>query len=191
MKTHYALFSLVLAGLLALPVNLSARGKGHENAASRSEGNRSGSKAGKRQRGRRLGLRGAISKEIMDHLYPVGLVRRYAKDLNLTDNQTKKLRNIVTKVHSEVENLKWDVDRESQKLGDMVSRGASVNQVLKQMDVVFRFENSIKKKHLGLLIAIRDILTAEQKKFLDAVKESSRGKGEGPVGYRYRQRHRG
>jgi hypothetical protein len=39
------------------------------------------------------------------------------------------------------------------------------------MDKLFSVENAIKKKHLGLMISVRDILNKSQREFLDKVKE--------------------
>ena len=53
----------------------------------------------------------------------------------------------------------------------LVEKGATKDDIYTQMDQVFKYENKIKKKHLGLMIVIRDILTKKQKKYLDDIKE--------------------
>lgn len=167
-----AIAVLVLAGIFVTTNGAEAAEKRNDPPPGLENQQKPGPGRGKHGGGGRLGLRGAISKEIMEHLYPIGLVRRHAADIKLTEAQITKLRNVVTKVHSEVEGLKWDVERESQKLGDLVKAGASLKKISKQMDIVFNYENMIKKKHLSLLITVRDILTAEQKKILDEVKNN-------------------
>jgi len=117
-----------------------------------------------------LKLKGAAKRELMEHLYPVELVRAYADEIELSQKQIEKLRKVVNDVQAELEKLKWDVARETQKLMKLVARGASKEEIYGQLDQVFRYENKIKKKQLGLMIVIRDILTKKQREQLDKVK---------------------
>jgi hypothetical protein len=109
--------------------------------------------------------------EMMRHLYPVHLVRHHTDELALSDEQYRKLRDVVTRVKGEVEQLKWDLEREAKKLLQLVESGAKREAIYAQMDRVFRFENQIKKKHLGLMISIRDMLNKQQRARLDKIKE--------------------
>jgi Spy/CpxP family protein refolding chaperone len=120
--------------------------------------------------GSALKLKGAARRELMDHLYPVELVRAYAEEIELTPKQIEKLRKVVSDVQTELEQLKWDVTRETQKLMRLIAKGGSKDQVYAQLDQVFKYENKIKKKQLGLMIVIRDILTKKQREQLDKVK---------------------
>jgi Spy/CpxP family protein refolding chaperone len=125
------------------------------------------------------GIRG----EMMKHLYPVELVRRHADEIELSESQYEKLRSTVVKVKGEVEKISWDMDREAQKLVDLVAKGAKSEEIYAQMDRVFEYENKIKKLHLGLLLSVRDILTDKQRKQLDQIRQQRRG-GEGAPGAR-------
>ena len=120
--------------------------------------------------GKEMGLRQGTRIELYRYLYPVRLVRRHASDLKLTDKQIDKLQKVVSRAQGEIERLKWDVERASQKLVDTVRKGGTKEQVYKQLDQVFKHENKIKKKHLGLMIAVRDILTVQQREYLDTIK---------------------
>jgi Spy/CpxP family protein refolding chaperone len=119
-----------------------------------------------------MGLRQGTRLELFRYLYPVQLIRKHSADLQLTDKQIEKLQNVVGDIRNEIERLKWDVERESQKLIGLVKKNATKEQVYKQMDRVFKFENKIKKKHLGLMIVVKDILTPKQREQLDAIKKS-------------------
>jgi ACT domain-containing protein len=119
--------------------------------------------------------------EMMRYLYPVHLVRHHADELGLSNAQYRKLRDVVTRVKGEVEQLNWDLDREARKLLKLLAAGASREQIYAQMDRVFQFENQIKKKHLGLMISVRDILNRKQRQQLDKIKEEQ-GFGEGRPG---------
>ncbi len=172
MKTHRLIIVIALLGALAASTPASARRNGR------------GAGYGKGKHGQRDGLRGSVRHDLMRYLYPIGLIRHYASDIKLTETQTKKLRKVVTEVNAEIETLKWDVEREAQKLLDLVKNQASKDAVYAQMDLVFKYENKIKKKHLGLMIVARDILNKKQRKFLDEVKDEfmkRRGHG-GPPG---------
>lgn len=117
-----------------------------------------------------LKMKAAARRELMEYLYPVELVRAYADEIKLTPTQIEKLRTVVNDVQAELEKLKWDVARETQELMKLVAKGATKEQVYDQLDQVFKYENKIKKKQLGLMIVIRDILTAKQREQLDQVK---------------------
>jgi len=132
---------------------------------------------------------GGMQHVILKHLYPLEMVRRHADEIELTEEQMEKLRDVVTSVNAEVEQLKWDLAKSSRKLVKLVERGATKEQVYAQMDVIFKFENKIKKKHLGLMIVVRDILTKQQRSKLDDIKEEvmsgerrGRGMGQGRAG---------
>ncbi|MCP4673950.1 MAG: hypothetical protein GY854_00205 [Deltaproteobacteria bacterium] len=174
MKTHRIIIVIALLGALvaSTPALAQRRGRGAGN--------------GKGRLGQRDGLRGSVRHDLMKYLYPIGLIRHYASDIKLTEEQTKKLRKVVTDVNAEIESLKWDVEREGQKLLDLVKSEASKDAIYAQMDLVFKFENKIKKKHLGLMIVARDILNKKQQKFLDEVKDEfmkRRGRGGPPPGH--------
>lgn len=116
-----------------------------------------------------------IRREIMKHLYPVELVRHHADEIKLSDSQYEKLRSTVIKVKGEVEQISWDMEREARKLVALIEKGAKIKEIHAQMDRVFEHENRIKKLHLGLLLSIRDLLTAKQRKQLDQIKQERRG----------------
>jgi Spy/CpxP family protein refolding chaperone len=111
------------------------------------------------------------------------MVREHAEELQLTDGQVDRLRKATSDVRNEVDQLEWDVSRESRKLAKLLREGATKEQVYAQMDVVFTYENKIKKKMLGMLIVVRDVLTKQQREQLDALKadwrENHPGRGMG------------
>ncbi|MDD5309075.1 MAG: Spy/CpxP family protein refolding chaperone [Deltaproteobacteria bacterium] len=123
------------------------------------------------------GMRDEARQEIMEQLYPIGLVKAHKDELKLTDEQVDKLRKLVRDARAEVGQLMLDVQKESEKLVDLLRAGASKEQVYAQLDRIFPIENKIKKKHLGLLICVRDVLTTEQRKALDMFKRSDADRG--------------
>lgn len=182
MKANRISIIIILLGGLVLATPALAQKKGR--------GGRGG-KLGKGP-GAGMGMRGSVKHDLMRYLYPIGLIRHYSSDLELTEEQTAKLRKVVTDVNHEVENLKWDVEKEAQKLTDLVKNEASKDEIYAQMDVIFKYENKIKKKHVGLMVVARDILTKKQRKMLDKVKEEHMERGDWGHGRRRGgRRHRG
>jgi Spy/CpxP family protein refolding chaperone len=172
MKGKFILLVFILIGALA--VSAPVLGQEYDEAGDRIGKQKNRGKhqrAGKGMRGEGMGMRQAVRLELFQYLYPVRLIRRHSADLELTDKQVEKLQKVVGAVQGEIGKLKWDVDREAQKLLDLVREGGTKEKVYKQMDRVFKYENKIKKKHLGLMIVVKDILTPEQRAYLDEVKK--------------------
>lgn len=183
MKRHIAFLGCCMALLLELgPGAAHAKGKGQaKNAAVVSDSDTG--PARDRDRGRRDGKRlGSVKRDIVESLYPVELIRHFASEIRLTEAQIEQIRKVSMDVGNEVEQLKWDVEREASELVDLVQAGGTKEQVYAQMDEVFKYENKIKKKQLGLLIVIRDLLTQEQREHLDDVKRREPGPPGGPRG---------
>jgi Spy/CpxP family protein refolding chaperone len=159
MKKQQIIFIAMLVGALAASVPAAARRGGGQGKG----------KMGMKQKGHGMG-HGKMRHELMEYLYPVELIRHFATELKLTDDQIKKIRKVSIDVSAEVENLKWDIEHEAKVLLDIVKDGGSKEKVYAQMDNVFKYENKIKKKHVGLMIVLRDILTKNQRNYLDGVK---------------------
>ena len=122
----------------------------------------------------RRGMHDKLQRKLLKSLYPVRLVRRYAEEIKLTDAQMQKIRKIVTDVRAEVDQLQWDLEDATRKLIQLVDSNGTKEQIYTQMDRIFKYENKIKKKHMGLMIVVRDILTADQKAALDKIKQENR-----------------
>jgi Spy/CpxP family protein refolding chaperone len=135
---------------------------------------------------------GRLHRELAEVLYPVGLVRRYSHEIKLTQEQMKRLRELVTTTSAKVEAIKWDLESESGKLTDMVRAGEGKPKVEQQLGKVLSLENTLKTKHLSLLLDVRDALTQAQRQQLDKVKAeffaSHPGKGRRNMGPGYGRR---
>jgi Spy/CpxP family protein refolding chaperone len=173
MNGKITLLVFVLIGALAVSAPVMAGEHGADNTRMEKQKNRGKHrKTGTGMRGDGMGLRQATRLELFRYLYPVRLIRRHSTDLKLTDKQIKKLQKVVSEVQGEIEQLKWDVEREAQKMVEVVRNGGTKEQVYKQLDRVFKYENKIKKKHLGLLIVVKDLLTPKQRDYLDKIKKT-------------------
>jgi len=204
MLSRRLVFAIALGALFAAtPALAQGKGKGKGKgapdgqrpaAAQQDQGGPGGGGPGMRQhRGRGQGR--GFRDEVMESLYPVELVREHAGEIGLTDEQIEKLRKLVSDVRNEIDQLQWDLEREHRKLVELVKKGASKEEIYAQLEVTFGYENKIKKKHLGLLVVVRDVLNAKQRAQLDQIKAEreqeqerwrdarpDRGPGMGPGG---------
>jgi hypothetical protein len=135
-------------------------------------------------------MRHSVKREIMKHLYPVEMVRHHATEIGLTAKQIDRIHKVVSSVGAEIDRMKWDVEPQTRKLTELVKNGASKEQIYKQLDVILKYENKIKKKSLGLLIVIRDVLTPAQREQLDGIKTAKKA-DRGPGASRKSGRHHG
>jgi Spy/CpxP family protein refolding chaperone len=155
---------------VAMPAMGQGKGKGHGGPAKAQPGVRGPGMGGPGMGPDDGGGEDRMRRELMESLYSVELIRAYMTEIKLTDEQVEKLRKIVSDVRNEVEQLEWDLQREGGKLVELVRKGATKEEIYAQMDVIFGHENKIKKKHLGLLIVVRDVLSAKQRGQLDKIK---------------------
>lgn len=97
--------------------------------------------------------------------------------INLTAQQS----NSITEIHrvnaGEFTALTWDLDAANAKLKAILEETRpDPAAVQKQMDVVLRLENTLKKKQLSALVAIKNELTAKQQEELQILKDSGSSK---------------
>jgi Spy/CpxP family protein refolding chaperone len=174
MKGKITLLIFILIGALAVSAPIMAQEYNGDNTRMEKQRKRGKhQKMGKGMGGGGMGMRQGTRLELFRYLYPVKLIRRHSADLKLTDKQVQRLQKVVGDVQGEIEKLKWDVERESQKLIAIIKKGGTKEQVYKQLDRVFKYENKIKKKHLGLMVVVKDLLTPKQREYLDKVKETN------------------
>ena len=176
MRKHVVIAIALGALLVAAPALAQGKGKGHGGPDRAKPGMAGPGMGGPGMGGPAMGQRHGRGQgrgmhvELMESLYPVELIRENATEINLTDAQIEKLRKIVSDVRNEIEQLEWDLERENRKLVELVKKNATKEEIYAQLDVMFGHENKIKKKHLGLLIVVRDVLNAKQRGQLDKIK---------------------
>jgi len=156
--------------VVAMPAMGQGKGKGHGGPDNAQPGMAGPGMGGPGMGPNNGGGEDRMRRELMESLYSVELIRAYMTEIKLTEEQVEKLRKIVSDVRNEVDRLEWDLQREGGKLVELVKKGATKEEIYAQMDVIFGHENKIKKKHLGLLIVVRDVLNAKQRTQLDKIK---------------------
>jgi Spy/CpxP family protein refolding chaperone len=100
---------------------------------------------------------------VMGRLFPPSLIMRNQSDIDLTDQQADRIKASMREFQGQVVDVQWDLQTHQSRLDqlleadqiDAAAADAAIDQVLAS-------ENALKKAHLGMLIAIRNALTAEQ-----------------------------
>lgn len=103
------------------------------------------------------------------NLYSADKVMEMREELDLTDAQVANIKKAYSKNAGEFSTIKWDLDEASVKLKNLINV-PKIDQaaVQKQMDVVLKLENQLKKMQLDNLVAIKNELTEEQQKKLQS-----------------------
>ncbi|MFQ6046621.1 MAG: Spy/CpxP family protein refolding chaperone [Gemmatimonadales bacterium] len=101
------------------------------------------------------------------HLFPPELVMQHQLRLGLTEEQRTAITAAIKELQGEVVDLEWRLQEENQRLADLLA-GASVDRAaaLAQVERLLEVERQIKTAHLGLLITIKNTLSAEQQAVL-------------------------
>jgi len=109
----------------------------------------------------------------MDKLVLPRMIMRYQVEIGLTDAQRDAIGKIMSDTQSKVVEVQWQVQSESQKLGQLlepqpIDEAAALSQANKLMDL----EKETKRSQLAMLIKVRNELTAEQYAKLLALRPS-------------------
>lgn len=101
------------------------------------------------------------------NLYSADRVMGMREELGLTDAQVANIKKSYSKSAGEFSTLKWDLDEATVKLKNLLDL-SKIDQVAvqKQMDIVLKLENQLKKMQLDNLVAIKNELTEEQQEIL-------------------------
>lgn len=102
-----------------------------------------------------------------EHLFPPELVMQHQVRLGLTREQRTTITDAIKELQAAVVDLQWRMQEETQRLEELLA-GSSVDAAaaLTQVDRVLEVERAVKRTHLGMLIRIKNTLTAEQQAML-------------------------
>ena len=105
------------------------------------------------------------------NLYSANLVFQNSFAISLSDQQLEKITKIHSQSSKEFFTGKLDLDEASAKLKKMLSATKpNPEAVIRQLDIVLNLENSLKKKKLSTLVAIKNELSETQQKELSELK---------------------
>ncbi len=106
------------------------------------------------------------------NLFPPELVMQHQQQIGLTEGQRAAIKKEVEGAQSKFLDLQWQMQAESEKLvGLLQARPVDEARALAQADSVMSLERTIKKTHLGVLIRIKNALTAEQQEELKKIRQ--------------------
>jgi Spy/CpxP family protein refolding chaperone len=119
------------------------------------------------------GGRGFGPPRFLARLFPPSLVMRSQEQLKLTDAQRDAIKTAMVETERELVEVRWTLEAESEKL-DQVLQREQVDEAaaLAQMDRVLAAEDGMKRRHLALLVRIRNLLTPDQRAQLKTLQAS-------------------
>ena len=115
---------------------------------------------------------GPTATELIErNFFEPELIMRNQKAIGLTGEQQKSIREEVIKTMPRFTELRWQQSAETEALIALFNQDRpDEKQVLAQLEKLLGIENEIKRLHAGLLVRIRNELTAEQQAQLRAIK---------------------
>ena len=119
-----------------------------------------------------------------EQMFPPELVMHNQRALGLTEDQQKAIREAVKSAQAKFTDLQWQQAEAAESLQALVKQErVEEGPTLAQLDKLLGFENQIKRAQLGLMLRIKNTLTAEQQQKLRELKRNLRpGRAGGPRG---------
>lgn len=97
------------------------------------------------------------------HLFPPELIMRHQRDIALSAEQRTAITRAIQEFQNKTVDLQWRMQDQTQRLAELLNRPAVEQAVaLQQLDEVLNVEREVKRAHIGLLVQIKNALTAEQ-----------------------------
>lgn len=111
---------------------------------------------------------------VESRLYPPELIMEHQSELGITDEQKKTLLAETQKGQSDMVRLQWELQGEKEKLVTLLTPDhvdeARVQAAAAQ---VMDRESKVKASHLGMLVRVKNVLTAEQQKKLRDIRANA------------------
>ncbi len=100
---------------------------------------------------------------IAQNFFPPELVMQHQKAINLSADQQQAIRAEMGKVMTQFTDLQWQQSAEQETMTSLLKQPTvDEKQTLAELDKLLSIENEIKRLHLGSMIRIKNILTADQ-----------------------------
>jgi len=96
-------------------------------------------------------------------LFPPELVMQQQQAIGLKPEQRTAITRVIKEFQGKILDLQWQMQEETERFGELLDKPL-VDQAaaLAQIDKVLAVEREVKRAHIGLLIQIKNQLTAEQ-----------------------------
>ena len=105
--------------------------------------------------------------EIARTLYAPELVMRHAQTIGLTGEQRSAITAAIQDLQTTAVELQWQMAERSRALIELLSQSTvDESAALAQIDLLLETEQEIKRRHLAMLIRIKNLLNPEQQERL-------------------------
>jgi Spy/CpxP family protein refolding chaperone len=100
---------------------------------------------------------------LMRFLFPPELIMQHQSEISLTDAQRTAITTAMQQAQGKFVDMQFKLSGEGEKLGRLL-QGSSVDesQVLEQVDRILALERELKRAQVGLLVRLKNVLTAQQ-----------------------------
>lgn len=96
-------------------------------------------------------------------LFPPELVMRHQQEIALAAEQRTAITKAIQEFQNRTVDLQWQLQDQTQRLdGLLIKPSVDEAVALQQLDQLLNVEREVKRAHIGLLIKIKNTLTAEQ-----------------------------
>jgi len=115
--------------------------------------------------------------EFRRELFPPELVMRHQEDIGLSEEQKATLVREMQELQSDLVPLQFEMSEAAGKLGDaLAAQRVDEKKAAELADRLMSLESRIKRRHLALMIRIKNTLTPEQQDRLRQLREESGGR---------------
>jgi TonB-dependent SusC/RagA subfamily outer membrane receptor len=117
----------------------------------------------------------ALDDPFASHLFPPDLIMSHQREIGLQDSQRTAIVNELQRAQASFVPAQWKMSGETERLETLL-QSPTVNEalVLEQIDRVLAVEREIKRAQVGLLIRIKNTLSAQQQAKLAELRKAVR-----------------
>ncbi len=103
-------------------------------------------------------------------LFPPNVILEHQAELELSKSQFTDIRAAVVEVQAGVAEHEWDMREAYQALmQELDKKPIDEDRVLEHASTALLAENQVKKKQMAMLVRLKNLLTAEQVRYLETV----------------------
>ncbi|MCP4439329.1 MAG: periplasmic heavy metal sensor [Aureispira sp.] len=116
-----------------------------------------------------------------EHFYPPEMIMHHKSDIKLTKEQQEYIIKVTQETQSTFTAKKWAMHDAKEAMKKLLeAEKVDEAKTYAQLDKILALEGEMKKQKLGLMIKIKNKLTADQKKKLDELKKKHRAEKGAP-----------
>lgn len=103
-------------------------------------------------------------------LFPPNVILEHQNELALSKDQFTAIRAEVVEVQANIAEHEWDVREAYQRImAGLDATPVNEQRVLRDVEAALLAENEVKKKHVAMLIRLKNLLTERQVEYLESV----------------------